>query len=217
MVRPFLQPLHIARVNFLRLGVAVEVVHQRLRGGVLALADEVAARKQAALDGRIKLLVTLRALVHRREHHRRRRDAFARLRALFDAFGSTEKTLHANMGDQDPPAWWWLSNKTRYLWFGGHSTDSSRGNMYFGSVNELSGDQVKALEGTYEDVHQWSLTVEAPDYPAGYCSGAGGEPAAADHPGCIRRPLAEQGAILFHAKDLWGEGLDNPTPRLPAN
>lgn len=25
--------------------------------------------------------------------------------------------------------------------------------------------------------------------------------------------LAEQGAILFHSKDLWGEGLDNPVPR----
>ena len=65
--------------------------------------------------------------------------------ALFDLFASAEKTLHANMGDQDPPAWWWLSNKTRYLWFGGHSTDSSRGNMYFGSVNGLSGD----YGGTY--------------------------------------------------------------------
>jgi endo-cleaving rubber dioxygenase len=125
--------------------------------------------------------------------------------------------LHGNMGDQDPPAWWWLSNKTRYLWFGGHSTDSSRGNMYFGSVNELTGEQVKALEGTYEDVHQWSLTVEAPDYPAGYCSGANGEPAAADHPGCIRRPLAEQGAILFHEKDLWAQDANAGIPRPKGN
>ncbi len=125
--------------------------------------------------------------------------------------------LHGNTGDQDPPAWWWLSNKTRYLWFGGHSTDSARGNMYFGSVNNLSGDQVKALEGTYEDVHQWSLTLEAPDYPAGFCSGVGGEPASGDHPGCIRRPLAEQGAILFHEKDLWADGANAEIPRPKGN
>jgi hypothetical protein len=125
--------------------------------------------------------------------------------------------LHASMGDQDPPAWWWLSNKTRYLWFGGHSTDSSRGNMYFGSVNALSGADVKGNEGTFEDVHQWTLTVEAPDYLYGYCAGTGGEPAAADHPGCIRRPLAEQGAILFHEKDLWADGENADIPRPGGN
>ncbi len=125
--------------------------------------------------------------------------------------------LHGNMGDQDPPAWWWLSNKTRYLWFGGHSTDSARGNMYFGSVNDLSGEQVKALEGTYEDVHQWSLTVEAPDYPAGYCSGRDGEPSGTDHPGCIRRSLAEQGAVLFHEKDLWDDEANAGIPRPKGN
>lgn len=125
--------------------------------------------------------------------------------------------LHGNTGDQDPPAWWWLSNKTRYLWFGGHSTDSARGNMYFGSVNDLSGEQVKANEGTYEDVHQWSLTLEAPDYPAGYCTGTDGEPSGPDHPGCIRRPLAEQGAILFHEKDLWDEEVNADIPRPKGN
>lgn len=125
--------------------------------------------------------------------------------------------LHGNAGDQDPPAWWWLSNKTRYLWFGGHSTNSSRGNMYFGSVNGLSGDEVKANEGIFEDVHQWTLTVEAPGYPAGYCSGVNGQPAGSDHPGCIRRSLAEQGAILFHEKDLWAKDANADIPRPGGN
>ena len=125
--------------------------------------------------------------------------------------------LHANTGDQDPPAWWWLSNKTRYLWFGGHSTDSSRGNMYFGSVNGLSGEEVKENEGTFEDVHQWTLTVEAPEYPAGYCSGENGAPASGDHEGCINRPLAEQGAILFHEKDLWADEENSDIPRPKGN
>lgn len=125
--------------------------------------------------------------------------------------------LHGNTGDQDPPAWWWLSNKTRYLWFGGHSTDSSRGNMYFGSVNGLDGEQVKGLEGTYEDVHQWTLTIEAPDYPAGYCSGNNGSPSGSDHPGCINKPLAVQGAILFHEKDLWADEQNAEIPRPKGN
>ena len=108
--------------------------------------------------------------------------------------------LHDSYGDQDPPAWWWLSNKTRYLWFGGHSTDSSRGNMYFGSVNDLTGDQVKENEGIFEDVHQWSLTVEAPSYP-----------------GSSNTALAEQGAILFHEKDLWADGENGDIPRPKGN
>lgn len=143
------------------------------------------------------------------------------IRRDFDTLENDARPLtypfHGNMGDQDPPAWWWLSNKTRYLWFGGHSTDSSRGNMYFGSVNNLSGEQVKALEGVYEDVHQWSLTIEAPDYPAGFCTGPNDSPAASDHPGCIQRNLALQGSILFHEKDLWAEEANADIPRPKGN
>ncbi len=108
--------------------------------------------------------------------------------------------LHASMGDQDPPAWWWLAHKTRYLWFGGHSTDSSRGNMYFGSVNELSGEQVKENERTFEDVHQWSLSVEPPSFP-----------------GELDAALAEQGAILFHEKNLWADEANADIPRPKGN
>ena len=118
---------------------------------------------------------------------------------------------HPSFGDQDPPAWWWLHNKARYLWFGGHSTDSSRGNMYFGSVNGLSGDQVLENEGIFESVHDWSLTVEAPDYPQGYCTGTN------DNPGCINRNLAEQGAILFHEKNLWADGKNADIPKPHGN
>ncbi|ROH91082.1 hypothetical protein ED208_08955 [Stagnimonas aquatica] len=124
---------------------------------------------------------------------------------------------HPSYGDQDPPAWWWLHNKSRYLWFGGHSTDSSRGNMYFGSVNSLSGDDVLNNEGIFESVHDWSLTVEAPDYPQGYCSGSDGSPAPGDKEGCINRPLAEQGAILFHEKNLWADGKNADIPQPKGN
>jgi hypothetical protein len=108
--------------------------------------------------------------------------------------------VHDSFGDQDPPAWWWLHNKARYLWFGGHSTDSSRGNMYFGSVNGLAGDQVVENEGLFESVHDWTLTVEAPDYP-----------------GPVDTALAGQGAILFHEKDLWASGQNADIPRPKGN
>src|SRR5262249_28748310 len=120
---------------------------------------------------------------------------------------------HGNFGDQDPPAWWWLHNKTRYLWFGGHSTDPSRGNMYFSSGDGLSGDQVLENEGIFESVHDWTLTVEAPSYPLGYCTGPGGAPAEGDPEGCIDRGLAEQGARLFHTKDLWADAGNADIPR----
>ncbi len=107
---------------------------------------------------------------------------------------------HGNMGDQDPPAWWWLHNKARYLWFGGHSTDSSRGNMYFGSVNGLSGEQVKENEGIFESVHDWTLTLEAPSYP-----------------GPVNTALAEQGAVLFHEKNLWADEGNSDIPRPKGN
>ena len=124
---------------------------------------------------------------------------------------------HPSYGDQDPPAWWWLHNKSRYLWFGGHSTDSSRGNMYFGSVNGLTGDQVLQNEGIFESVHDWSLTVEAPDYPQGYCTNADGTAVQNAKPNCINRNLAEQGAILFHEKNLWADGKNADIPKPHGN
>ncbi|AXQ28524.1 hypothetical protein D0B54_07430 [Solimonas sp. K1W22B-7] len=125
---------------------------------------------------------------------------------------------HSSFGDQRPPSWWWLHNKTRYLWFGGHSTDSSRGNMYFGSINGLSGDELKENEGVYfEDVHDWTLSTEAPDYPQGYCSGADGSAKPGDKTGCIDRKLAESGAILFHEKNLWAGDGNSDIPRPKGN
>src|SRR2546423_1681573 len=130
-------------------------------------------------DGDIELIVAIRDFDNLEFRH-----------ALVDP-------VHANFGDQEPPPWWWLHNKTRYLWFGGHSTDSARGNMYFGTVNLYGGEYNKSREGIFEDVHQWTLTIEAPDYP-----------------GPIDTALAEQGAILFHEKELWaGDGnADIPPP-----
>jgi mono/diheme cytochrome c family protein len=68
--------------------------------------------------------------------------------------------------------------------------------MYFGTVNTFSGEYNKSREGIFEDVHQWTLTIEAPSYP-----------------GTIDTALAEQGAILFHEKDLWANDQNADIPR----
>ncbi|MDR3417900.1 MAG: hypothetical protein P4L83_17135 [Nevskia sp.] len=117
-------------------------------------------------------------------------------------------------GEQASPPWWWAHNKARYLWFGGHSSDTVRGDMYFdGTVSQLPGDRIKLKEGYFDDVHLWQDSVEAPTYPYGFCTGANGAPGPNDNPGCIYEPLAEQGAILFHSKNLWDPSLNNPVAR----
>jgi endo-cleaving rubber dioxygenase len=109
-----------------------------------------------------------------------------------------------NTGDQAPPPWWWAHNKARYLWFGGHSNDTARGDMFFGAATTVyNGDFGKSREGLFENVRLWQDSVEAPAYPYGFCTGAGGAPGPNDNPACINQPLAEQGAILFHSLDLW--------------
>ncbi|HSW14572.1 MAG TPA: hypothetical protein VLI06_17115 [Solimonas sp.] len=117
-------------------------------------------------------------------------------------------------GDQDSPAWWWTHNKARYLWFGAHSSDGSRGDMYFGAgANIQTGHWNQQREGDFDDVRLWHDSVEGPKYPQGFCTGSNGARGAGDSAACIDRPLAEQGAVLFHAKNLWAEGLGQAHPQ----
>jgi len=120
-------------------------------------------------------------------------------------------------GDQDPPAWWWYHNKARYLWAGILSTDATRGDMLFGAINSRSGEDIKADEHYFDDLNTYVDSMEAPRYPYGYCSGAEGKPAGSDNPGCISRPLAEQGAVLFHEKNLWADGQNSDIPAPKGN
>jgi endo-cleaving rubber dioxygenase len=102
-------------------------------------------------------------------------------------------------GDQDMPTWWWTHNKTRYLWVGFGSSGSSRGNFFPSSTNPNNGHWSKAREGDYQDLDMWLNAVEAPAFV--------GPP--------INTALAEQGAILFHSKDLWAEEGNADIPRPP--
>jgi hypothetical protein len=102
-------------------------------------------------------------------------------------------------GDQDMPTWWWTHNKTRYLWVGFGSAGSSRGNFFPSSTNNENGHWSKAREGDYQDLDMWLNAVEAPAFV--------GPP--------VDTKLAEQGAILFHSKDLWADAGNADIPRPP--
>ncbi len=102
-------------------------------------------------------------------------------------------------GDQDMPTWWWTHNKTRYLWVGLGSAGSSRGNFFPSSTNPNDGHWSKAREGDYQDLDMWLNAVEAPKFV--------GPP--------VDTKLAEQGAILFHSKNLWDGTGNSDIPRPP--
>jgi hypothetical protein len=102
-------------------------------------------------------------------------------------------------GDQDIPTWWWTHNKTRYLWVGFGSAGSSRGNYFPASTNPNDGAWSKHREGDFQDMDMWLNAVEAPKFV--------GPP--------VDAKLAEQGAILFHNKNLWAGDGNADIPRPP--
>ena len=129
--------------------------------------------------------------------------------------GKLIPTVPATGGDQNIPTWWWTHNKSRYLWVGFGTNGSSRNDFFPSSTNPYDGHWSKHREGDYQDLDIWLNAIVAPAWPDGYCSNADGTPAAGDKPHCINRPLAEQGAILFHAKDLWADSANSGIPRPP--
>ncbi|MEQ1440158.1 hypothetical protein AAG565_12410 [Fontimonas sp. SYSU GA230001] len=105
------------------------------------------------------------------------------------------------IGNIKSPPWWNLAYRAQKFHGAVLPTDSSRIDLaaYYDLARSLSGDDAGAL--AWMDAHAgpfqtWAETLAPPPYP-----------------GPIDTQLAEAGAILFHAKDLWAPGLDNPAPR----
>jgi len=71
---------------------------------------------------------------------------------------------HDNVAS-DPPAWWLLKRKKTRNWTGGVDAQSIRVDM----VNLLSpfnsAEHIKKHETTFEDIHAFVMSVEAPKYP----------------------------------------------------
>ncbi|NKI16252.1 hypothetical protein HCU74_02350 [Spongiibacter sp. KMU-166] len=92
----------------------------------------------------------------------------------------TADSTQATGAQQDAPAWWGDSFKTRKMFDGGPAMDAQRLALAAG------GDFSYEFMETHDDkVMMWLTSLESPKYP-----------------GEIDIALAEQGAILFHVKDL---------------
>lgn len=112
----------------------------------------------------------------------------------------------AGGGDTKMPAWWNASHRPRKFWDGGYSYDASRlDSAILNLFGVLEGPA--AAPALREKIEQESLLAQA------YIDSLQSPP----YPGPIDTALAEQGAILFHAKDLWAGGGNEDIPKPPTN
>jgi endo-cleaving rubber dioxygenase len=105
-------------------------------------------------------------------------------------------------GSVDFPVWWNVGHRTRRFHDGSFAMDDARPVMGF-FMPILSQSHLadiafgrEWIEKYDQDIQLWLESLTAPAYP-----------------GRIDRKLAEQGAVLFHNKNLWASDLRNPVPR----
>lgn len=121
---------------------------------------------------------------------------------------------------QDTPAWWNFGFRPRKFFDAGVSNDSTRiimaaGPSDTGVLLDPTGKPYRDLIKEWDlDLATYFLSLESPQWPFGFCGGDDGAPAAGDDPRCISKPLAKQGAVLFHTLDLWSRdgNKDRPKP-----
>jgi len=109
-------------------------------------------------------------------------------------------------GAEDAPAWWNMGHRPVKFYDGFLAMDADRSDLGlflpFMDKKPFPSGQPAAQDWVREnaqDTAAWATSLKSPAYPLP-----------------VDTALAEQGAILFHAEDLWGAGLDNPVPRPPA-
>lgn len=107
--------------------------------------------------------------------------------------------LSGSTASGDTPSWWNMGSRPLKFQDGYFAADASRVDLIFytpfdGVVGGSAGeDWVRAHA---QDADKWILSLKSPVYPLP-----------------IDTALAEQGAVLFHSKDLWAANLNNPVPR----
>ena len=123
------------------------------------------------------------------------------------------------IGTIKSPPWWNLANRPQKFHGAILPTDASRIDMaaYYPVTESLLGASGATAAVAWVDQNDvpfqtWAQSLPSPAWPYGYCSNADGTPGPNDNPACINTPLAEQGAILFHSKNLWAADLNNPVP-----
>ena len=91
------------------------------------------------------------------------------------------------------PPWWNVGSRTFKFWDGLYPADGTRVDMAFFRGGEGAEEWAKLHN---QDADKWIMNRKAPAYPLP-----------------VNENLAKAGAVLFHAKDLWARGLNNPRPR----
>ena len=99
------------------------------------------------------------------------------------------------------PTWWTRAFRTRQFWDGALSSDNVHSEMAFGVADiARTSEQRRALEPEFEDINNFLLSLSPRSYPQS-----------------IDTTLAEQGAVLFHERDMWAEGANADIPKAPGN
>ena len=98
----------------------------------------------------------------------------------------------------DTPAWWNMGHRPAKFQDGFFPMDASRVDLIFYTpLDALTGDEAgeQWVRDHAQDADKWMVSLKSPQYPLE-----------------VDESLAEQGAILFHSKDLWADNLNNPVP-----
>jgi mono/diheme cytochrome c family protein len=108
---------------------------------------------------------------------------------------------HGAAGQVQTPNWWNRSHRTRMFLGGELSGDNTRVSMALATAQtQRNGAEVRALEPKFEQVHVYLDSLSPPKYP-----------------GKVNEKLAEEGAIIFHDKDLWADSRNKAIPQPPGN
>ncbi len=131
------------------------------------------------------------------------------LQLFYVAFSGGDPNLLLNekivfsqaIGNIKSPPWWNLAYRPQKFHGAIFPTDAARIDLaaYYDLGKGMSGgeDEVMAwIDAHAQPFQMWAESLEPPRYPRP-----------------VDRQLAQAGAILFHAKDLWAPGLDNPVRR----
>lgn len=104
-------------------------------------------------------------------------------------------------GMSKAPNWWHRAWKTRQFWDGALTSDNVRSEMAFGVANlSRSAADRRALAPEFEDNNNFFISLSPPVYPK-----------------TVNTTLAEQGAVIFHERDLWANGANASIPKQPGN
>ena len=99
------------------------------------------------------------------------------------------------------PQWSQRAFKTRQFWDGALTSDNVRSEMAFAISNiSLSAADRRALTNKFDQIDNFLLSLSPQPYPQ-----------------TINTTLAQQGAVIFHERDLWANGANATIPKQPGN